>query len=59
MYGISGHEQFRSELVLMYFVTMDASTQDLVSLAMMLLEIRQFRLNRVSRGDAESADENQ
>ena len=51
--GISGYEQYRSELVLMYFATMDASTRNLVRLEMTPLEIRRFRLNRVSTRDAQ------
>ena len=50
--GITGYEQYRSELVLMYFATMDASTRNLVRLEMTPLEIRRFRLNRVSTRDA-------
>ena len=50
--GIGGHEEFRSELVLMYFVTLDPSSQGLVRLQMTPLKIRRFRLNRVSRDDA-------
>ena len=53
--GISGHEQYRSELVLMYFATMDASTRDLVTLEMTPLEVKRFRLKRVSERDAQWA----
>ena len=51
--GISGYEDFRSHLVLMYFVTVDPSTGKLQRLLMTPLEIRRFRLDRVHRRDAE------
>ncbi len=51
--GISGYEDFRGDLALMYFASLDSSTGKLVSLAMTPLQIRQFRLNRASRVDAE------
>jgi len=51
--GISGYEEFRDDLVLMYFVTVDSSTGRLERLAMTPLKIQRFRLNRVSRRDAE------
>ena len=43
--GIGGHERFRSDLALMYFVTLDAGTGELRRLAMTPLQIRNFRLN--------------
>jgi poly-gamma-glutamate capsule biosynthesis protein CapA/YwtB (metallophosphatase superfamily) len=46
--GIGGREEYRSELVLMYFVTIDAGRHDLVRLEMAPFEIRRFRLNRAS-----------
>lgn len=51
--GISGYEEFRSDLVLMYFVSVDASTGKLQHLEMIPLKIQRFRLNYVSRRDAE------
>jgi poly-gamma-glutamate synthesis protein (capsule biosynthesis protein) len=51
--GISGYEDFRGDLALMYFASLDASTGNLGSLAMTPLQMRRFRLNRVSRADAE------
>jgi poly-gamma-glutamate synthesis protein (capsule biosynthesis protein) len=51
--GISGYEEFRSHLVLMYFVTVDPSSGRLRRLKMTPLKIRRFRLERVSRQDAE------
>jgi poly-gamma-glutamate synthesis protein (capsule biosynthesis protein) len=50
--GIEGHEEFRSDLALMYFVTFDPSAGRLVRLEMTPLRIRRFRLNRVSREEA-------
>ncbi|MDD4904836.1 MAG: CapA family protein, partial [Methylobacter tundripaludum] len=43
--GISGYEDFRGDLALMYFVTLDSATGMLVSLIMTPLQIRRFRLN--------------
>lgn len=43
--GISGYEQFRGDLALMYFVTMDFATGKLVSLIMTPMQIRRFRLS--------------
>jgi len=51
--GIAGYEEFRGDLVLMYFATVDASTGKLQRLAMTPLKIQRFRLKRVSRRDAE------
>jgi len=43
--GISGYEEFRGDLALMYFVTLDLATGKLVSLSMTPLQIKRFRLN--------------
>jgi poly-gamma-glutamate synthesis protein (capsule biosynthesis protein) len=43
--GISGYEEFRGDLALMYFVTLDLATGKLVSLTMTPMQIRRFRLN--------------
>ena len=51
--GISGHEEYRGELVLMYFVTLNAFTRELIRLEMNALKLERFRLNRVSREDAQ------
>jgi poly-gamma-glutamate capsule biosynthesis protein CapA/YwtB (metallophosphatase superfamily) len=51
--GISGYEVFRDDLVLMYFVSMEPSMGRLISMRMTPLQIKNFRLNRVSRADAE------
>jgi poly-gamma-glutamate capsule biosynthesis protein CapA/YwtB (metallophosphatase superfamily) len=50
--GISGYEDFRDDLGLMYFVSIDPSTGNLVSLRMVPTRIRRFRVNRASRADA-------
>lgn len=50
--GITGFEEFRSQLVLMYFVTFDTSTLHLVSLEMTPLEIHRFRLRSAGNDDA-------
>ena len=47
--GIHGHEEFRSDLVLMYLLSFDACR--LVRLEMTPLQIRNFRLNRPSRAE--------
>jgi len=50
--GIGGQEEFRSHLMLMYFVTMDPSTRNLLRLEMRPLHVKRFRLHRASRQDA-------
>ena len=50
--GIGGYEDFRGDLGLMYFVTMDPMTGHIGSLDMKPTRIRSFRLNRPSRTDA-------
>ena len=51
--GIPGYEQFRGDLPLMYFATLDPGTRRLQSLLMVPLHIRQFRLNRAKPADTE------
>lgn len=50
--GISGHQSYRGDLALMYFVNVDLSTGHLASLHMSPMQIRRFRLNRASEDDA-------
>ncbi|MBI4754658.1 MAG: CapA family protein [Betaproteobacteria bacterium] len=50
--GITGYEQFRGDLALLYFVTFDAANGRLVGLGMTPLQIRRLRLNRASSRDA-------
>lgn len=42
--GIAGYDEFRPDLVLMYFPSLDASSGELLGLEMVPLEIRHFRL---------------
>ena len=49
--GISGYEQFRDDLTLMYFVRMAPLSGKLVSLEMVPLQIQRFRLQRTSQVD--------
>jgi poly-gamma-glutamate synthesis protein (capsule biosynthesis protein) len=50
--GITGYEEYRSDLALMYFVTLARATGALLRLSMVPLRIRKLRLNRVGRDDA-------
>jgi poly-gamma-glutamate synthesis protein (capsule biosynthesis protein) len=50
--GIAGYEEYRSHLALMYFVTVEPDTGNLLRLEMTPLEIRRFRLNHARRPDA-------
>jgi len=49
--GISGYEEFRGDLTLMYFVTLDLATGRLVSLRMTPMQIKRFRLNYAHADD--------
>jgi poly-gamma-glutamate synthesis protein (capsule biosynthesis protein) len=49
--GIEGYEQFRDDLVLMYFAPLSPSAGELVSLNMTPMQIRQLKLNRPSEAD--------
>ena len=49
--GISGHEEFRSDLALMYLVKMDAQQGRLIEVRLVPMQARRFRLNRVSKAD--------
>jgi poly-gamma-glutamate synthesis protein (capsule biosynthesis protein) len=51
--GIGGFEEFRSQLVLMYFVTFDPSARALISLEMTPLEIHRFRLRYAGMDDVQ------
>jgi poly-gamma-glutamate synthesis protein (capsule biosynthesis protein) len=50
--GISGYEEYRSELAWMYFVTL-AGAGELMDLTLVPMETRRFRLQRASPADAE------
>jgi poly-gamma-glutamate synthesis protein (capsule biosynthesis protein) len=51
--GITGYEEFRDDLVLMYFPTLQSNDGKLISLEMVPLQIRNMRLNRASREDTQ------
>lgn len=50
--GIAGYEEYRTDLVLMYFVTMDRPARTLVRLEMTPLQTYRFRLRKIERQDA-------
>ncbi|KQY52234.1 poly-gamma-glutamate biosynthesis protein [Lysobacter sp. Root494] len=49
--GIGGHEEFRGELGLMYFPTLDPATGRLRGLELVPTRIRRFRINRAGSED--------
>ena len=49
--GIEGYEEYRDDLVLMYFATLSATTRELIALQMTPMQIRKMRLNRASEAD--------
>jgi poly-gamma-glutamate synthesis protein (capsule biosynthesis protein) len=51
--GIAGYEEFRDDLALLFFPSVDPSTGRLAGLQLTPMQIRNFRLNRASRADAE------
>ncbi len=51
--GISGYEAYRDDLVLMYLVTMQPWSGKLVRVEMVPFQIKRFKLNHVSREDAQ------
>lgn len=46
--GIGGDEEYRADLVLMYFLAVEPASGALVGLTMVPMRLRRFRLNRVS-----------
>lgn len=50
--GIGGYEEFRSHLVLLYWLELEAGSGRLTSFEMTPLRIRRFRLERAARADA-------
>jgi poly-gamma-glutamate synthesis protein (capsule biosynthesis protein) len=50
--GIGGHEEYRADLSLMYFPSVDPSTGKLVQLKMMPTQIRHLRINSANKHDA-------
>lgn len=51
--GIGGHEEFRDDLTLMYFVTLKPENGQLVGVEMTPMQIRKFQLHRASSKDAQ------
>ncbi len=51
--GISGYGKYRSELALLYLVTLDTAHGELVSLEMIPLHRNRFRLERAARDDVD------
>jgi len=49
--GISGFEQFRADLALMYFATLDPASGDLIRLRMVPMQIRKMKLNQATPRD--------
>ena len=49
--GISGYEAYRDDLTLMYFVSVNSADGNLMSLNMLPMKIKRFRLNRASGKD--------
>jgi len=50
--GIGGYEEFRNDLVLMYFVSIERRTGKLTDLTMVPMRTERFRLHRASAPDA-------
>jgi len=50
--GISGYDNYRDDLTLMYFPTIDPSDGTLVSMVLVPMKIKKFCLNHVSGSDA-------
>ena len=51
--GIAGREEYRSDVVLLYFPTIQPSTGKLLGFRLSPMQIRRFRLNRTSEQDME------
>jgi poly-gamma-glutamate capsule biosynthesis protein CapA/YwtB (metallophosphatase superfamily) len=51
--GIRGYEEYRPDLALMYFVTLNAADGELAGLDLVPMRMARMRLNRASRADAE------
>ena len=50
--GIGGYKDFRDDLTLMYFVSIDPSNGKLVRLQMTPMQIKQFKVNRAYMADS-------
>jgi len=53
LFTATGHEMFRGDLALMYLSEVDARTGQLISLRMVPMQMRRFRLNYASQSDAQ------
>jgi len=51
--GIGGHEKYRGELALMYFVGLDRGSNSLARVELTPMRMRRFRLQRGSRSEAQ------
>lgn len=51
--GIHGHDAYRGDLALMYFVSLDPATGRLSRLHLVPTQIKHFRVNRAGRADAQ------
>jgi poly-gamma-glutamate capsule biosynthesis protein CapA/YwtB (metallophosphatase superfamily) len=51
--GISGYEEFRGDLALIYLVKVDPKQGQLVEVRLVPTQVRRFRLNRASAADAQ------
>ncbi len=51
--GIHGYEEFRGDLTLMYFATLEPASGRLRSLRMTPMRVRRFQENRASASEAE------
>ena len=49
--GISGHESFRDDLVLMYYVDFDPEEETLASLQLFPAQLKNFRINKAEQKD--------
>ncbi len=50
--GIGGYEDYRADMALMYFVSVEPSTGKLIRLQMTPTQIKNFKVNRASRADS-------
>jgi len=50
--GISGYEMFRGDLALMHLIELDAISGELITAQLVPMQMRRFRLQRVSAADA-------
>jgi poly-gamma-glutamate synthesis protein (capsule biosynthesis protein) len=51
--GISGHEQYRDDLTLMYFPNIDPTTGELLSMEMVPMQIKNLSLKHAEENDAQ------